>query len=183
MSQSPFASSIWLEAGQSVFGSLLSWSVACSFAGFLVEVVVAPDWADWTWWWSLAWIGHLITAGAAIWGLIPFFLHVGCVTSLIQGSEPTSATLRKAFLIQITTSSLAVSLLTEGAARKMLWLWLAVGPAVIASLRRRRSTRRQTACLCPERASVLLKAAPEIRSGSDQSWPPAEPPPTRPSAR
>lgn len=183
MSQSPFASSIWLEAGQGVFGSLFSWGVTCSLAGFLVEAVVAPDWADWTWWWSLAWIGHLITAGMAIWGLIPFLMHIGCITILMQGTESTSVTLRKILLIQITTSCIAVSLLSEGVSTKLLFLWLAVGPAVFASLRRRPATRRPMVRLCPQRADVLLKGGAGSQSDSTPSWPPEEARPSQPTER
>src|SRR5512136_1734465 len=102
MNQSPFAASIIREAIQGVVGGSLTWLFACTIAGVIPTAATAEGLDDASWVWAFAWLGHLVTAGIAIWGLPILCLHAVCLSALIHGTERAWRIVAVTFISQLT---------------------------------------------------------------------------------
>jgi hypothetical protein len=124
MSQSPYATSLVREAVQGVIGGSLTWLLTCALAGALATAATAEGLDDISWYWTVAWVWHLVAAGMGLWGLIVICIHVWCVSSLVHGTERVLRVVVVAFFAQLTTSAIVIVTLEREYFHRMIILWL-----------------------------------------------------------
>jgi hypothetical protein len=124
MSQSPYATSLFREAVQGLIGGSITWLLTCALAGALATAVTAERVDDVSWFWLLAWVGHLAAAGIGLWGLIVICIHVWCVSSLVHGTERVLRVIVVAFFVQLTTSAIVIVTFEHEHFHRMMMLWL-----------------------------------------------------------